>query len=182
MDRDIEWLFKEWYEVKKDKPNEEISFISNWDALGEDVYDFKILINEVYDQASKDSSKYNYSYEQFSLKEQIINFANEQYSLKILEQEITITPSSTTSIFMTTLALSELGVKRVLVITPTYFSTLESMKRGKNEVFYYHLKDSGNLIINFIELESILKEQYIDCIFLTDPIYSSGIEFTLIDY
>jgi len=179
MNYSVEWLFEEVYKLKQEKPEEKIHFISDWDIEREESKEFNNVLAAVYNKAGENSFKYNYSYEQFAIKEQIIGYANKRYSLPILQTELSITPSSTISIFLILSGLKELGIKRILVITPTYFSVHDSLKKNNLNLFYFHLRDNK---ISFTELERVIKEQFIECIILTDPLYSSGIEFSTEDY
>lgn len=181
MEHDIEWLFEEVYKIKREGVRD-IHFISDWDVQGEKDMEFSAILNEVYTKAGTNSLKYNYAYEQFSLKDQVLRLANTDRSLNLNEAEITITPSATISIYLTAQALYLLNIKRILIITPAYFSTHESFKKANSQVFYYHLNDKSGLSLNIDELESIIKQQFIQGIIITDPIYSSGIEFQLEEY
>lgn len=182
MNHDIEWLFEEVYKIKRNS-QEKIHFISDWDVQGESPIEFTNLLNTVYQESSSNSLKYNYAYEQFSLKEQIINQAKDCLpSLKLEETELAITPSATISIYLTAQALAAMNIKRILIITPAYFSTHESFNKTDCKVSYYHLRDETNLKIDFTELKAIIKQQFIEGIVLTDPVYSAGIEFPLSNY
>lgn len=181
MDHDIEWLFEEVYKIKREN-SRNIHFISDWDVKGENPMEFSRLLSQVYTDSSTSSLKYNYAYEQFSLKNQILESANPDQSLNLVETEITITPSATISLYLCAQALYSLDVKRILIVTPAYFSTHESFNKAGCHVFYYHLKDDRNLQIDINEIESIIKQQYIQGVVLTDPVYSAGIEFNLDTY
>ena len=180
MDHDIEWLFEEVYKIKKS--GKEIQFISDWDVNQDESVGFKNLLQHVYNEANNNSARYNYSYEQFALKNQIIELLRNNYKLQLEEVELTITPSATVSLHLVAQGLVNLGLKRFLIITPAYFSTHEVFNKAGCEVFYYHLKDEQNLQINFVEIETIIQEQYLEGIILTDPIYCAGIEFIINDY
>ncbi|MDF2449472.1 MAG: hypothetical protein K0R26_1976 [Bacteroidota bacterium] len=181
MDHDIEWLFEEVYKIKRENTRD-VQFLSDWDVKGESPIEFSSLLSQVYNDSSVSSLKYNYAYEQFSLKNQILEFANTDQSLKLLETEITITPSATISLYLCAQALAALDIKRILIITPAYFSTHESFDKAGCHVFYYHLKDDHNLQLDLNEIESLIEQQYIQGIVLTDPVYSAGIEFNLETY
>ena len=142
MNYSVEWLFEEVYKLKQEKPEEKIHFISDWDIEREESKEFNNVLAAVYNKAGENSFKYNYSYEQFAIKEQIIGYANKRYSLPILQTELSITPSSTISIFLILSGLKELGIKRILVITPTYFSVHDSLKKNNLNLFNLFLEDS----------------------------------------
>lgn len=181
MNYNIEWLFEEVYEIKKDIHRSAPYFISDWDVVGEEVAGFKALLKEIFSTASEHSLKYNYAYEQFDLKEQIIIHSHEK-GVIIEDSELAITPSATISLYLVAQVMETLNTKRILVITPAYFSTHESLSKAKLSVYYYHLRDGNSLQIDYNQVEHIIKEQFIDGIILTDPVYSAGVEFSLNDY
>ncbi len=138
-------------------------------------------MKDVFSRAGQHSFKYNYAYEQFDLKEQIIAHSLRK-NLIVKESELTITPSATISLYLVAHALQQLEIRRILVITPAYFSTHEALHKAKVEVCYYHMRDEQNLKIDYTQIEQVIKEQFIDGIILTDPVYSAGVEFSLEDY
>jgi bifunctional pyridoxal-dependent enzyme with beta-cystathionase and maltose regulon repressor activities len=80
------------------------------------------------------------------------------------------------------MALINQGKNRFLVITPVYYSIIDTLTDFKRSIYFYHLLDSNSFQINIDELNWIVKSQYIEVIILTDPIYCSGIEIEGIIY
>jgi len=120
----------------------------------------------------KNFSKYLYIYNQEYLKSLIVE------RLEIKDErlkKITITPSSTAALFLITKAISKLKKQRCLIVTPFYFSIDKSLKDGSCEIFYYHLTPENNYIISKSRIQKIIRNQYIDLLIITDPIYSLGI-------
>lgn len=172
MDNSIEWLFEEVY---KNREKREVNFLSDWNVISNTSISTNFLFNNF-----EGISKYNYAYEQFELKEQILSVLNDGFCNKEIKiNEITISPSATSSIFLMSKALSLLSIKRILVFTPLYFSILKSIVDTGGQVFYYHLLDDNNLNIDINEVNKIIQEQLIDAIVITDPIYSSGKEISI---
>ncbi len=180
LDYDIEWLFTEVYRMKKAYPHHQINFLSDWDVEAKESVELKRILKKVFQQSAQNSFKYNYAYEQFNLKIQFINSFNSELGLK--EEQMTITPSATTSIYLACKGLSLLNVNRILLITPAYFSVHESLNNLNGQIFYYNLKNNNSFRIDFTYLEYFIKEQFIQAIVLTDPVYSSGIEYLAEDY
>ncbi len=52
MNYNIEWLFEEVYEIKKDIHRSAPYFISDWDVVGEEVAGFKALLKEIFSTTS----------------------------------------------------------------------------------------------------------------------------------
>jgi aspartate/methionine/tyrosine aminotransferase len=182
METDIEWLFEEIYKLRERIPEKDLFFVSDWDSDIESDNNFNEILNNAQSRSKSSFFKYSFAYEQFGLKSQILEFVRELYNLQINKYSVTITPSATQSIYLSLLALKRLNVNRYLVFTPAYFSTFESLKSNNSFIHYYHLLDSNGFSIDFVKLEEIIKQQYIECIILTDPVFSAGIEFADQEY
>ncbi len=169
MNTDIEWLFEEVYKIQFVNPNNQLFFLSDWDSEIQESTDFSDLLKESYNRACQRSFKYSFAYEQFNLKQEIAEFASSFYDLKIPLDCLTLMPTATQAIYLSIKALNNLGKKRYLVFSPAYFATINSL----NETGSY---------IDYSKLEQIILHQFIDCIILTDPVFSAGIEFSNQDY
>jgi aspartate/methionine/tyrosine aminotransferase len=176
MDLDIEWLFEEVYEQRR--AVNKLYFLSDWDSEAQEIEQIKGLIKNVHTTAASSSKQYKFSYEQFDIRESITNVIKETARLTISPDELSVTPNSTLSIFLVLNSLKKLGVKRVLLFTPAYFSLINSLKEIGLEVIYYHLKDDDNFSIDPDHIRDIIREQFIECMILTDPIYCAGVSIT----
>lgn len=182
MDTDIDWLFEEVYKHQREIPEEKLYFLSDWDCEVEDHEDFNRLLKEAHEKSLSNSFKYSFAYEQFDLKAQILELCSNSYTLSIQESSLTITPSATQAIYLSFQALKRLNVNRYLVLTPAYFSTLESLRHNNSFIYYYHLSDASNFSIDYDKLEDLIKEQNIECLVVTDPVFSAGLELSETDY
>lgn len=87
---------------------------------------------------------------------------------------ITITNSGTASITLVVSVLSALKRKRMLVISPTYFSVLYSCRQMGFELKELHmLRQQGGYRLPREEILNALDE--IDVLWVTNPIYNTGI-------
>lgn len=182
LDFNIEWLFEEAYRIKRDSTKKAPYFLSNWDVDGAKLAIVDKLVSEIHSNASTQSSLYNYSFEQFDLKDEIRGLLQNQFSVEIFESEITICPSATSSIYLVIESLAQLTNKRLLITTPIYFSVHESLRRQSFSTFFYHLNDHNNYKIDYHEFERIIIDQFIQVIYITDPIYSAGVGLSKSDY
>lgn len=182
LDLDIEWLFEEVYRRREENPSNPPVFVSDWDVISDHQAEFAKLLTSVFKVAETRTSKYVYGYEQFSLKRQLIDFARKISQLSLDESNLVLSPSATASIYLLAQGLKSLNLTRILLITPAYFAVHDSLHKAQLKVFYYHLKDQEELQLNFEAIGRIIKEQNIHVLFLTDPVYSSGYEFTINDY
>lgn len=178
MNYDIEWLFEKIYKIKSKNPDISLNFLSDWDCYTNSETVFSELIADLFEDAKKNVHKYHYSFEQFELKSLISETMQARYNLQIDRDNFTISPSATTSIYLCIKAIEKMGYKRGLLFTPAYFSLYKNLDISNIEIVYFHLLTENNYAINFEDVEKIIKEQEIDCLFLTDPIYSTGCSVT----
>ncbi|HVU98512.1 MAG TPA: pyridoxal phosphate-dependent aminotransferase [Puia sp.] len=177
LNYDIEWLFKKVYNLQSKSPMPSLGFLSDWDCYSESDQELVEIVNSTFDAAKEKTEKYLFPYEQLQLKEQIRGFLETSYHLHYKDDDLTISPSSTVSISLVTSALHLLGCKRLLVITPAYFSLLTNIKKLPFEIVYHHLFNREGFDLRLGQLETLVVEQYIDAVFLTDPVYSTGVDF-----
>lgn len=180
MDTDIEWLFEEVYRYRKE--GKTIDFLSDWDGESAPSADMNHFLTEIYNGSAKLSGKYIFSYEQFELKNKVMQAVNNTANLMLTDCSISITPSATVSIFLAVQSFATLGIQRVLVLTPCYFSIHQALERTTCHVFYHHLLDGDFFSLRIEEIEQKIEEQEIDCIMFSDPVYSTGIEVADSDY
>jgi len=178
MNYDIEWLFEKVYSKKENNPHYQLKFLSDWDCYSSTDNEFSELLNDAFLQAKEDTVRYQYSFEQFDIKEKICTHLKEINSLEYNPDFLTITPSATVSIYLTIEALKMLSIRRCLLISPAYFSFPKNLSPDYFDVIYYHLSFDNSFKLDLNEIKKLVKTQYIDCIILTDPVYSTGIEFS----
>jgi aspartate/methionine/tyrosine aminotransferase len=180
MDTNIEWLFEEVYKLRKER--REINFLSDWDGESTSSAEMENFIKRVYSSSAQQSEKYIFSYEQFELKSKVAHALNAANNLTLTDDSISITPSATVSLFLAIQSFAALGIKRVLVLTPSYFSVHQALARSSCHVFYHHLLDTDEFSLRTEEIQQKIDEQEIDCIVFSDPVYSAGIEVRECDY
>ena len=84
-------------------------------------------------------------YDLINLKNKYCKFIKIYLNYDINTNNIAISQNSTSSIYLSMQALFEEKVKRFLVITPTYFSILDTIKSNQTtNIYYYHLNDINN--------------------------------------
>ena len=174
MDYSSDWLLAITAKYRELHQKEPI-FISDWDVLNnKSSYPEQLLIDAL-ENSKKTSYKYLFADEQIDVKERIQSILrNGQTGIE--REQITLTISATASLYLTILSLNKRGVRRFLVFTPVYYTVLDTLKDISVDIIYFPLFDHDSFNINFSDLEEVVCNQEIECIFFVDPIYSGGIE------
>lgn len=178
MDSDLSWLY-----LLEDRFNREIGekLIKPSDWHNEDinlVLPHKLL-NKIGKINTYEYRKYKFLDSIMESKEVFSKYLYKKYSIKFQSDEISFAHNGTAALTLITRLLSKKGCKRVLLITPFYFSMRDNLKQQGMEIFYYHLSNKNDFKINTNELLKIVEEQFIDMIFITTPTYSVGTELEL---
>lgn len=87
---------------------------------------------------------------------------------------IIYTNSGTTSISLVVSVLAAMNLRRILIISPTYFAVLHNCVQRKMDVYETHMirNEDGYQLPR----ESILRElENIDVLWLTNPVYNTGV-------
>ena len=125
--------------------------------------------------AAKTASKYFFLDNCNDTKEIITNYIQTQLHLHIENKNIGLIPSGTAAIFLLLITLKNIGYSRLGITTPIYFSVIESAKNNNLNTSYFHLSDQTSFQTNAIDLINFCANQYIDCLWITDPIFSTGV-------
>lgn len=153
-------------------------FLSDWDS---DQHELKFptkIINDALQNTKTDFYKYSYIDSDTNEKQLIVDYMNKRANIKLSYKNISVNLNSTNSLYLALLALNNIDVKRIIVITPTYYSVLETLKQLDSHIIYYHLIDKDSFNINIKELTNLVENQFINAILMTDPVYSAGIEIS----
>ena len=181
MEHSDKWLVKEYLTYERQKHKQPI-FISDWDSDFDNLILPKNLVHKALKETLKNFHKYAYIDTDTEEKEYIINYLNQYAERKFIYENIAISSNSTNAIYLSILALNRINVKRFLVLTPTYYTVLETLNQLSSSIIYYHLSDKDSFNINLEVLVDILRGQFIEAIIITDPVYSAGIEIPNIVY
>lgn len=88
-----------------------------------------------------------------------------------------ITNSGTSSIALVTTILKELNTKRVLVISPTYYSALYNFTQLGIEIYELYINRSQNRY--YLPKEKIVNSlDFVDAVWITNPIYNTSTYYT----
>lgn len=180
MEYDVQWLIDEYLEHIK-YVEETPLFPSNWEI---DIQNTKLpveLLDSGYSSYRNKSHNYFFMDEIISEKK-AIESAAKRYNIPLASESISICGNGTTAIFLSLKALNDSGIKRFLIITPVYFTTLNNLRELDISLCYYHLREENSYQIDFLELCRVIEEQFIEAIILTDPLFGSNIEMPITSY
>lgn len=142
--------------------------LSTWNPS--DYYRNTYLFNQVALPSYSDFIDYIYSYE---LDTQLLKSCS-RHLTGLENATITITNSGTASITLVTSVLSALGLKRILVISPTYFSVLYSSRQMGFELKELHMiRQQGGYWLPQKEILRVMNE--VDVLWLTNPTYNTSV-------
>lgn len=174
MDTSIEWI---WEDIGKytSLTNKQPFFPSDWDTEVDAISYPHQIIEQALEQSKKDSNLYCFSDDQTETKEIIKKYLNLNNNAKIGESNIAFSINSTNALYLSLCALKKTGITRFLVITPTYYSIIDSLRDLGCNIFFYHLRDLSAFSLDIDFIQDAINEQFVEAVILTDPIYSTGI-------
>jgi len=151
------------------------SFVSDWDC---DVPEFDIL-NSIVTAAIKPSIgrmlNYSYAEDQTAQREMLAAYLNDVGRLPITVDEVSLALNATNALYLCLTTLCSEGINRFLVVTPAYYTVVETLLSAKVSIIFHHLCDCDDFAFDFGAIEGLIEEQHIQALILTDPIYSAGI-------
>lgn len=150
-------------------------FPSDWDITDEKVPFPSALMKLSLEESFISSNRYSFAEDQHENKETIMADLRCR-GIQIDQNNITITISSTASLYLTASILFRKGIRRYLVLTPTYYTILDTLNDLGASVFYEHLLDSNGFAISIEKVLSAIEQQNIQAVLICDPVYSAGVE------
>ena len=175
METSIDWIYDLEDEYKNQTSNEVIN-ISDWNNEDDCIEIPKELIIKASNTNTFDYSKYYFIGLLEETYQKLNHFIYKKYNININVDNTLLVNNSTYALFLTCKALKELKLKRILLITPCYFSIERNLNELNFTIVYYHLTSTNNFSFYIEEIEKIIDEQFIDAVFITNPIFSTGLE------
>lgn len=158
------------------------TFLSDWD-VEVDTKPYGILLNNgLVNFPSANLNSYFYWTDEHGYAPLFANYYKQKFNQSIDLDTFLIGNNGTSSIMLSMIALAELSNNRVLVFTPVYFSTLNLLEMLNYQIYRYDLKMEENFQINFEILDEYIKNNRIEVLFVTDPIFGTGVEHTIQTY
>lgn len=175
MDSNIDWIY-DLEDEFKNQTNKEVINISDWNNEDQCIeIPREILLNSSNIDLFN-FSKYYYIESLEKSRAILKQYIFTTYNINIDDRDILFVNNSTYAIFLVCKVLKELKQKRALLITPAYFSIEHNLKDFNFSIIYYHLTTSNDFIIDLESISKIIDEQFIDVVFITNPIFCTGLE------
>lgn len=86
--------------------------------------------------------------------------------------------NGTTALSVTIKAYKDMGCKRFLVISPAYFSIKNCVESCGETLIYFPLRKNNNYKVNINKFTRMVKDQVVDCVIITNPIFCVGRDLT----
>jgi aspartate/methionine/tyrosine aminotransferase len=157
-------------------------FVSNWDSDAGNQSLLGSIITSAVTASVRSFSHYVYGEDLTEETSCFLALLGRSGNADLQPQNIAITLNVTNALYLSLHALKLLGANRFLVITPTYYSVIESLNSLGSSIIYHHLLDDESFFLDLNAIRRTVEWQHIDAIILTDPVYSAGIEFDIAAY
>lgn len=156
---------------------EKAIFLSDWNAELEKI-NYPPINNEqnLFDKST--IGNYYYWTDELNYKSHFKQFYQELFQTKLCNDNFLIGNNGSSSIMLSLMALKELGINKVLSFTPIYFSVIKLFELLDYQMYRFDLNIENDFNINIEKLENEISRNNIEAIFITDPIFSSGIEIS----
>lgn len=152
-------------EIHKTKP----FFVSDWNPSESNLI-FVQLDNNI-DNEKINNYNYLYSIDDINYKDNFKNYCDlKSYNHKLFD--FSLFSNSTVALYLIFKSLKMHSKKNVLVFTPCYFTSESALLSLEFNVIFKHLSMSD---FDEDEILSVISENNIACILITDPIYGMGL-------
>lgn len=148
-------------------------FLSDWDVDFNEITYPRLNLNITNEEAHK----YYYWTDELNYKKHFKSFIKETYGVDISKNDFALSSNGTSSLFLAVMALKEKGIKNFLVFTPVYFTLLNLLDALDLNCYIYSLPLEPHKI-NFEEIKAIIKQNNIEGILITNPLFGTGIELS----
>ncbi|MCM1297481.1 MAG: pyridoxal phosphate-dependent aminotransferase [Muribaculaceae bacterium] len=171
---------KELMEAQKDYNSsckEKAIFLSDWNAELEKVmYPSFDLGKELYNKSA--IGNYHYWTDELNYKSHFQQCFQDLFHAKLSNDNFLIGNNGSSAIMLSLMALKELGIDKILAFTPIYYSVIKLFEMLDYQMYRFDLKIENDFEINVEQLEDEIVRNNIEAIYITDPIFSSGIEIS----
>ncbi len=164
---------KEYDLISKEKA----IFISDWNAELERITYPSIGIGKNLNDKNT-IGNYYYWTDELNYKSHFQQCYQELFQTELSSENFLIGSNGSSSTMLSLMALKELGVNKILAFTPIYFSAIRLFELLDYQMYRFDLDIRNDFRINIELLEMEIVRNNIEAVFITDPIFSSGIEIS----
>ncbi|MEI6033432.1 MAG: hypothetical protein WCS65_04005, partial [Verrucomicrobiae bacterium] len=121
-----DWLLAELehYQIQKKHPP---LFVSDWDCFPDESSFMDQIVISSLASSKAHSRKYSYAEDQLTQRELVAAVLNRDAKQKSPVENISIASNATSALYLCLHALNNLRVKRFLVVTPVYYTVIETL-------------------------------------------------------
>ena len=157
-------------------------FVSNWDSDPGNQSLLGGIIAAATATSPRAFSDYAYGEDLTEETSCFLALLAQTQNIYLHPENIAITLNATNALYLSLQALNLLGANRFLVITPTYYSVIETLNSLGLSIIYHHLLDEEVFSLDLKAVRQTIEWQQIDAIIVTDPVYSAGVEYDIAAY
>jgi aspartate/methionine/tyrosine aminotransferase len=157
-------------------------FLSDWNKTEEVPSLDKTLIINAFNEAKNDSDKYFFIDEMDKIKTWLYGAFSEINIHNTHPNNFALSSNGTATIFLILHILNTQGKLNVILLSPIYFTYIKLLKNLSAKIEYMQIIHDGELILNFNELEKIIKTNNTNLIIINDPLFGSGVVFGYQNY
>lgn len=168
MQSQSDWILALLQKYKQETSNNPV-FISDWDTLNDKAEYPRQFIRNSLDIDVQNTFIYSFSDEQEAIKALITAQLD-----NITAEHVAITISATAAIYLSLLSLYRSGIKCFVVLTPVYYSIIETLNELGLEIHYFDLTDQNNFKLDIEQIRSLIKTVRANALVINDPIYCVG--------
>lgn len=147
-------------------------FLSDWDSELDQVVIPTIPLNVTNDEMHK----YYFWTDEENFRTRFKSFFEKVFAENLDINSFAIGANGTSCLALSLMALKEIGIKKAMIVTPIYFSTLNLLDMLEFDVDEYPLQSDMNFTIDLERLAYALQQQKPQVLIITDPIFGTGIE------
>ncbi|WP_207104483.1 aminotransferase class I/II-fold pyridoxal phosphate-dependent enzyme, partial [Rhizobium leguminosarum] len=147
---------------------------SDWHLNGDPHYVPTINLEGTSSQLGTSLSAYLFADSREKEKERVINYMIETQNIFVDRESVSIYHNATSAIFALLKIVTSRKRSRVLVQSPCYFSIYSALDIIGLQPILYRSKAVDNFVIDPGDLLETAREQAIDLIIFTDPLYCVG--------
>lgn len=177
MDTSLAWLYEHEEEYRK-RTGQPLWSISDWHNDPGDLVLPSTLLSTLNVDANA-ITRYRFLDTVRDTKHQIVSFYRECCAIELPNDSLTICQNGTAALNLIIKSLVDDCVRRILVVTPAYFSLLSVSNLYRLNTVYAHADLLEDLDVNADRVLKVAQEQMVDAIFLTNPVFSTGTALSL---
>jgi len=176
VDTSLAWLYEEEGAYRR-QTGEPLWSISDWhNDPGDIALPTTMLAGLRVDAVSM--SRYRFLDTVNSTKGHIGSFYRCYCGVNLDPESFALCSNGTAALTLSIRCLAEQGVRRMLVLTPAYFSLFKVLDSHGITTIYMHSDLTDEIVLDVDRILHIARHQMVDAVFITNPVFSTGLSLT----